>query len=131
MTQAADSPNRTNAASGLRFLTELIGWTATPWALHRVDWAVAITALVLLIGLPAVVGTPGDRPFDPPVAIPGAAMLLLVLLEVSADGWPRGSCGPRGRRSSRPRWPRRRSCSNSLAGVGCCATESQLDTHPS
>ncbi|WP_327420404.1 hypothetical protein OG612_38350 [Streptomyces sp. NBC_01527] len=84
MTQAADSPNRTNAASGLRFLTELIGWTATPWALHRVDWAVATTALVLLIGLPAVVGTPGDRPFDPPVAIPGAAMLLLVLLEVAA-----------------------------------------------
>ncbi|MFB7272716.1 hypothetical protein [Streptomyces sp. NPDC056244] len=58
MTQAADSPNRTNAASGLRFLTELIGWTATAWALHRVDWAVAIAALVLLIGLPAVVGTP-------------------------------------------------------------------------
>ncbi|MFE3161584.1 hypothetical protein [Streptomyces sp. NPDC059224] len=84
MTQAADSPNRTNAASGLRFLTELIGWTATPWALHRVDWAVATIVLVLLIGLPAVVGTPGDRPFDPPVAIPGAAMLLLVLLELAA-----------------------------------------------
>ncbi|MFJ4988573.1 hypothetical protein ACIP9H_32825 [Streptomyces sp. NPDC088732] len=59
MTQAADSPNRTNAASGPRFLTELIG-------------------------LPAVVGAPGDRPFDPPVAIPGAAMLLLVLLEAAA-----------------------------------------------
>ncbi|MDI9887518.1 hypothetical protein QMZ92_24895 [Streptomyces sp. HNM0645] len=84
MTQAADSPNRTNAASGLRFLTELIGWMATSWALHQVGWAVAIAALVLLIGLPAVFGTPGDRPFDPPVAIPGAAMLLLVLLEVTA-----------------------------------------------
>ncbi|MEU9407648.1 hypothetical protein AB0E08_18480 [Streptomyces sp. NPDC048281] len=84
MTQAADSPNRANAASGLRFLTELIGWTATPWALHRAGWAVAIAALVLLIALPAFVGTPGDRPFDPPVAIPGAAMLLLVLLEVAA-----------------------------------------------
>ncbi|MFE2599448.1 hypothetical protein ACFXCZ_23600 [Streptomyces sp. NPDC059396] len=84
MTQAADSPNRANAASGLRFLTELIGWTATPWALYRIHWAIAVAALVLLIGLPAVVGTPGDRPFDPPVAIPGASLLLLVLLEVAA-----------------------------------------------
>ncbi|MFK0288574.1 hypothetical protein ACIQVL_50090 [Streptomyces sp. NPDC090499] len=84
MTRAADSPNRTNVASGLRFLTELTGSTAAPWALHRVGCAVAIAALVLLIALPAVVGTPGDRPFDPPVAVPGAAMLLLVPLEAAA-----------------------------------------------
>ncbi|CAK7284086.1 hypothetical protein [Streptomyces misionensis] len=101
--QVADSPNRTNAASGLRFLTEPIGWAATQWALHRVHWAVAFAALVLLIGLPPVVGTPGDRPFDPPVAIPGAAMLLLVLLEVAAAAvapwfvWPTGAAARRDR----------------------------------
>jgi effector-binding domain-containing protein len=32
MTQAADSPNRSTVASGVRFLTELIGWTSTVWA---------------------------------------------------------------------------------------------------
>jgi hypothetical protein len=37
-----------------------------------------------LIGLPAIFGTPGDRPFDPPVPIPGAAMILLAFLEVAA-----------------------------------------------
>jgi hypothetical protein len=84
VTQGADSPNRVNAASGLRFLTELIGWTATPWAMHRFGWAAAVAALLVLVGLPAVVGTPGDRPFDPPVPIPGAAMLVLVLLEAAA-----------------------------------------------
>ncbi|MBC7269869.1 MAG: hypothetical protein H5T76_14340 [Streptomyces sp.] len=34
MRHAADSPNCTDTASGLRFLTELIGWTATSWVLH-------------------------------------------------------------------------------------------------
>ncbi len=70
MTQAADSPNRANIGSGIRFLTELIGWTATLWALHRVNWVIAILALALLIGLPAIFGTPGDRPFNPLVRRP-------------------------------------------------------------
>lgn len=94
MIQAADSPNRSNIGSGIRFLTELIGWTATPWALHRVNWVIAILALALLIALPTIFGTPGDRPFDPPVAIPGAAMILFVFLEIAAGAvapwfaWP-------------------------------------------
>jgi hypothetical protein len=84
MTQAADSPNRPGPASVLRFLTELIAWIATPWALQRVSWWLAAAAVLLLIGLPSVFGTPGDKPSDPPVAVPGAVTILLVLLQLVA-----------------------------------------------
>ena len=51
-------PGHGYASGGLRFLTELIAWVAVPWALWPHSIALAIGALVFLIGLPAVVSTP-------------------------------------------------------------------------
>ena len=69
----------------LRFASELIAWVATPWALWSHSIPVAIVAVVVLIGLPAVFSTPGDRPGgDGPVAVPGIVTILLVLLLLAA-----------------------------------------------
>ena len=49
------------AASALRFATELVAWVATPWALAGYSWLLAALSAVLLIGLPTVLSTPGDK----------------------------------------------------------------------
>jgi hypothetical protein len=70
-------------ASVLRVLAELVAWTATPWALwaHGVLWSVL--SLVVLIGLPAVFATPGDRP-NPTVPVPGVVTIAIVIMELAA-----------------------------------------------
>lgn len=69
----------------IRFVAELVAWVATPWALWSFSAPAAILAVVLLIGLPAVFSTPGDRPAgNPPVAVPGIVTVLLVLLQLAA-----------------------------------------------
>lgn len=74
-----------DARGALRFLTELIAWVAAPWALWPHSPALAIGAVLLLIGLPAVFSTPGDRPGDGVlVPVPGAVTILLVLLQLAA-----------------------------------------------
>jgi hypothetical protein len=55
-----------------------------PWALQRVSWWLAIVAVALLIALPSIFGTPGDKPNDPPVAVPGVVTIGLVLLQLVA-----------------------------------------------
>lgn len=78
-------PGHNDARGALRFLTEVIAWVAVPWALLPYSRALAIGGVVLLIGLPAVFSTPGDRPGgDAPVAVPGTMTILLVLLQVAA-----------------------------------------------
>ncbi len=77
-------PGHNDTASALRFLTELIAWVATPWALWPHSPFLAIAAVVLLIGLPTVFGTPGDKPGGAPVPVPGAVTVLLVLLQIVA-----------------------------------------------
>lgn len=72
-------------ADVLRVLAELVAWVATPWALGRHSVLLAILALVVLIGLPAVLGTPGDtKKVVAPVAVPGWGTVALVLTELSA-----------------------------------------------
>ncbi|MFE7978386.1 hypothetical protein [Streptomyces shenzhenensis] len=80
------NPSRNDYARGaLRFLTELIAWVGAPWALWPHSAALAIGAVVLLIGLPMVFSTPGDRPGgDTPVAVPGVVTILLVLMQLAA-----------------------------------------------
>ena len=74
-----------DARGALRFLTELIAWVAAPWALWPHSPALAIAAVALLIGLPAVFATPGDRPGGGAVvAVPGKVTVLLVLLQLVA-----------------------------------------------
>jgi len=77
-------------AAGLRVATELIAWVAAPWALWGHSIPLALASPVVLIGLPAVFATPGDKPNAPLVAVPGAVTVGFVLLEVGAAvaaGW--------------------------------------------
>ncbi|MDQ1304955.1 MAG: hypothetical protein QG671_784 [Actinomycetota bacterium] len=80
------NPSRNDYARGaLRFLTELIAWVGAPWALWPHSIPLAIGALVLLIGLPALFGTPGDRPGGGTlVPVPGVVTILLVLMQLAA-----------------------------------------------
>lgn len=78
-------PGHDKVRGGLRFATELIAWVGAPWALWSHSILLAILADVLLIGLPAVFSTPGDRPGgDSPVAVPGIVTILLLVLQLVA-----------------------------------------------
>ncbi|MFE4633932.1 hypothetical protein ACFRJ1_11210 [Streptomyces sp. NPDC056773] len=84
---------RADLPSVLRFATELCAWVAAPWALA--DWSVtaAVASVVLLIGLPTVFSTPGDKA-QVIVAVPGGVTVALVLLQLVAavaaawSAWP-------------------------------------------
>jgi hypothetical protein len=67
-----------------RFVAEVIAWVATPWALWSVSVVLAIVAVVILIGLPTVFGTIGDKKQRPMVAVPGPATIGLVVLQLAA-----------------------------------------------
>jgi hypothetical protein len=72
-----------DVASALRFATELCAWVATPWALAPWSVVAAVAAVVLLIGLPTVFATPGDKN-QVIVPVPGAVTVGLVLLQLAA-----------------------------------------------
>lgn len=79
------APGHDPVTGGLRFLTVLIAWVGTPWALWSHSIPLAITAVALLIGLPAIFSTPGDRPGgDALIAAPGIVTILLVLAQLVA-----------------------------------------------
>ncbi|MEU0506692.1 hypothetical protein [Nocardia sp. NPDC005998] len=81
-----ESPNRTGqgrVASGLRFAVELIAWIATPWALAGHSALLAVLSVVVLIGLPTVFATPGDKN-QILVPVPGWVTIALVVLQVVA-----------------------------------------------
>ncbi len=82
-TAAAASPNKPGLASTLRFAVELVAWVATPWALASVSPLLSIASVVLLVGLPTIFATPGDKP-KVMVAAPGYVTVGLVVLEMSA-----------------------------------------------
>ncbi|GAA3233410.1 hypothetical protein MTQ10_17815 [Streptomyces sp. XM83C] len=71
------------AASALRFLTEIIAWVATPWALASYSWVLAVLSVVVLIGLPTLFATPGDKP-QVMIPVPGWVTIALVLLQLVA-----------------------------------------------
>jgi len=82
---AGRPPGHDTVRGGVRFLTEIVAWVATPWALWQHSIPLAIIGVVLLIGLPAVFSTPGDRPGgDGPVAVPGIVTVILVLVQLVA-----------------------------------------------
>ena len=89
-------PGHDPLSGGLRFLTEVIAWVAVPLALWPISAFLAIGAVVLLIGLPAVFSTPGDRPGGVgPVPVPGFVTILLVLLQLAAATAAAWALGPR------------------------------------
>lgn len=89
-----DRAGRPDLPSALRFLTELVAWVATPWALAPHSVVLAVASVVLLIGLPTVFATPGDKR-QVIVPVPGLVTVALVLLQLVAAvlaawvAWPR------------------------------------------
>lgn len=78
-------PGHDTLSGGLRFLSELVAWVATPWALWSFSIPLAILSVVLLIAPSAIFSTPGDRPGgDAPVSVPGAVTIALVLVQLVA-----------------------------------------------
>jgi hypothetical protein len=67
----------------LRFACEIVAWVATPWALASHSPVLAGAALLLLIGLPAVFATPGDK-VKVVVAVPGRVTVGLSVLQLLA-----------------------------------------------
>lgn len=83
MTDTAAGRPDDRTASVLRFATELVAWVAAPWALSTYSWTLAVLSVVMLIGLPTVFATPGDKA-QVLVAVPGWVTVLLVLLQLVA-----------------------------------------------
>ena len=73
-----DHPLDTPLTSGLRFLAEVIAWVAGPWAAAQQSLWLAVPVLVVLVGLPAIFSTPGDKR-QVFVATPGPLRVLLEL----------------------------------------------------
>ncbi|MEV4003979.1 hypothetical protein [Actinomadura sp. NPDC049753] len=72
----------TKAASVLRFLAELVAWVAAPWALAPHSIPLAVLVVVVLVGLPTVFSTPGDKA-NTIVAVPGSITIALVILHLA------------------------------------------------
>lgn len=74
---------RDGLAGVLRFATEIVAWVTTVLALWPVSRALAITAIVVLVGLPTVFATPGDKK-QVNVAVPGTVTIGLVIMQFAA-----------------------------------------------
>ncbi|NUT11117.1 MAG: hypothetical protein HOQ38_11640 [Nonomuraea sp.] len=70
-------------AAAFRFAAELVAWVATPWALASRSVPLAVLSVVVLIGLPTVFATPGDKR-NVIVAVPGFVTIALVVLQLVA-----------------------------------------------
>lgn len=86
-------------ASALRFATELVAWVAAPWALAERSWLLAALSVVVLIGLPTLFSTPGDKA-SVLIPVPGWVTIALVLLQLAAAvifswaAWPAWAAAP-------------------------------------
>lgn len=92
---SSGGPGHNDARGAVRFLVELIAWVAVPWALWPHSVVLAIGSVLVLVGLPAVFGTPGDRPGGGAlVAVPGVVTILIVGVQLVSAGvaawvvWP-------------------------------------------
>ena len=72
-------PHDTPVSAGLRFATELIAWIAGPWAASLWSSWLVVPTLIILVGLPGVFSTPGDKN-KIVVATPGPIRVLIELL---------------------------------------------------
>ncbi|SEM15581.1 hypothetical protein [Streptacidiphilus jiangxiensis] len=68
-------------ATALRAGLELVGWIGLPIALWDHSVLAAIGVDVLLIGVPAIFQTPGDKP-GTNIAVPGWVTIVMVLAEL-------------------------------------------------
>lgn len=79
MTQEYEEPRY---ATALRAGLELVAWIGLPIALWPHSVLLAIGVDVVLVGVPAVLQTPGDKPATV-VAVPGRVTILMVLAELA------------------------------------------------
>ncbi|MCU7824922.1 hypothetical protein KSNIM_25435 [Kitasatospora sp. DSM 101779] len=82
----------------MRFLTELVAGVAAPWALAGVPLRLSAAALLVLIGPPTLLATPGDKK-QVLVPVPGYVTVGLVLLQPAAVAgawavWPSRAAVP-------------------------------------
>ena len=79
--RARMSPHDTPASATLRFLVEIVAWVAGPWSAAALSgtWWPAIIIAIVLIGLPSVFSTPGDKR-QVIIATPGAIRIGIELL---------------------------------------------------
>lgn len=54
-------PTDNAISASLRFVVELITWTSGPWLAFTIAPILAPAALIILIGLPSIFSTPGDK----------------------------------------------------------------------
>ena len=80
--------------SAPRFLVELVAWVAAPWALVGHSVALAVIAVLLLIGVPTVFGMPGAKKQSVRVAVSAPLAIGLecaqaaVAIVAAAVIWP-------------------------------------------
>ena len=89
------SPFDTIASSATRFGIEIVAWVAGPWAVaHAVgSWWPVPLALIVLVGLPALFNTPGDKTAtgiatSGPVRIAIEMLLLVTAVGSALLVWP-------------------------------------------
>ena len=75
------SPYDTHLSSGTRFLIELAAWVAAPWAAAELwgGWA-AVPTLIVLLALPSLFNTPGDKNQTSGFATPGPIRILIEMV---------------------------------------------------
>ena len=76
-----DNPLDTKISAATRFAIELVAWIAGPWAAAEIagTWLAIIPTLIVLIALPGVFSTLGDKRHVV-VAVPGPIRFLIELL---------------------------------------------------
>ncbi|MEV0644165.1 hypothetical protein AB0I28_02765 [Phytomonospora sp. NPDC050363] len=77
------APEPPRGVAPVRFLMEIVAWVAVPWALVPVSIPLAVLAVIVLIGLPTVFQTPGDKP-RVMVPAPGYVTVGLLVLQLAA-----------------------------------------------
>ena len=79
------SPYDTYSSSGTRFLIEMTAWIAGPWAAGELigGWAAMVTLVVLLL-LPSLFNTPGDKKTTAGVATPGPVRIVIEMILLAA-----------------------------------------------
>ena len=81
-----DNPLDSNFSAASRFAIEIVAWVAGPWAAADLtgSWFMTIPALAILVALPGVFSTIGDKRHVV-VAVPGRVRFLIeVILTVVA-----------------------------------------------
>ncbi len=76
-----DNPLDTRLSAATRFAIELVAWIAGPWAAAEIvgAWWMTIPTLAVLVALPGVFSTPGDKRHVV-VAVPGRIRLLIEIV---------------------------------------------------